>query len=146
MSKTIEWTDAMACGVAEMDRQHHILVDTLAEASEKLTGRVDDPLFERITQDLLAYAIYHFETEEKLMEQYGYAAAAADQASRHVTAHRSFTAQVVAMRDDARTGGPSTAAALLEFLRTWLVDHIMSVDKQLAAFVRAARSAGNEPV
>ena len=140
-NNAIEWSDAMSCGVDEIDRQHQILVDLLAEAAAKLTGRANDPLFDRITQDLLAYAIYHFETEEKLMQKYGYAQAAPDEAKGHIAAHRHFTEQVVAMRDEARTGFPEADAALLHFLREWLVDHIMNTDKRLGGFIRAARSA-----
>ena len=141
MSELIEWSDAMVCGVDAMDRQHRVLVDTLAEASAKLAGRAGDPLFERITQDLLAYAIYHFETEEKLMQQYAYAAKQPDEAGKHIAAHRGFTRQVVAMRDETRTGGPAAEAELLRFLKDWLVDHIMSVDQQFARFVIAARAS-----
>ena len=71
-SEPIQWSDALLTGVAEIDRQHRILVDTLNEARVKLTVETDDPLFEQITRDLLAYAIYHFNTEEQLMQQFGY--------------------------------------------------------------------------
>ena len=135
-SKKIEWSDAMLTGVAEIDSQHHILVDTLSELSTRLTENTVDPMFDRVTRDLLAYAIYHFDTEELLMQQYGYAAAAPDQAARHLAAHRGFAERVVKLRDDARTGKPGAAIALLRFLETWLVDHIMTIDRLLGDFVR----------
>ena len=58
----------MLTGVPEIDRQHRILVDALIEARASLSGDPADPLFERITRDLLAYAIYHFDTEEQSMQ------------------------------------------------------------------------------
>src|SRR5512143_441681 len=124
--ETIQWSDAMRTGVAEMDAQHRILVDTLAEASEKLVGDADARLFDRITRDLLAYAIYHFSTEERLMQEYGYADAAPDAAAAHLAQHRQFSQRVVALRAEADHGGRESRDALLTFLRDWLVNHILT--------------------
>ena len=134
-SKRIEWSDAMLPGVAEMVSQHHILVDNLNEVSTRMAESSVDPMFDRVTRDLLAYAIYHFDTEELLMQQYGYAEAAPGEAARHLAAHRGFAERVVKLRDDARTGKPGAAVALLRFLESWLVDHIMTIDQLLGEFV-----------
>ena len=128
-------SDAMLTGVPEIDRQHRILVDALVEARAKLTGDAADPLFERITRDLLAYAIYHFDTEEQLMRQHGYDASAPDLAAIHRTQHRRFSEQVVALRNAARLGEPGSKAALLSFLEDWLVNHIMTIDQRLGRFI-----------
>ncbi|MBI5889751.1 MAG: hemerythrin family protein [Nitrosomonadales bacterium] len=134
-SEPIQWSDALLTGVAEIDRQHRILVDTLNEAQVKLTSEADDPLFEQITRDLLAYAIYHFNTEEQLMQQHGYATASAEEARVHLAAHRSFSEQVVALRDKARAGKPGSREELLRFLKNWLTNHIMTTDKRLGQFI-----------
>jgi hemerythrin-like metal-binding protein len=134
----LEWNDTLLTGVAEIDRQHRILVDTLIEARTKLTGVPADTLFEQITRDLLAYAIYHFNTEEQLMQQYGYAAAAPAEAEFHLAEHRRFSQEVVALRTEARLGKTGAKAALLSFLEGWLVNHIMTVDKRLGQFIRSA--------
>lgn len=134
-SEPIQWSDALLTGVAEIDRQHRILVDTLNEARVKLTVETDDPLFEQITRDLLAYAIYHFNTEEQLMQQFGYSTASPEEAGAHLAAHRSFSEQVVALRDKARAGNPGSREALLVFLKNWLTNHIMTTDKRLGQFI-----------
>ncbi|MDO8989582.1 MAG: bacteriohemerythrin [Sideroxyarcus sp.] len=144
-SAPIQWNDAMLTGVPEIDKQHRILVDTLNEAQIKLTGEVDDAQFEQITRDLLAYAIYHFNTEEQLMRQYGYAAASSDEAGAHLAAHRSFSERVVALRDKARENKQESREALLVFLKNWLTNHIMTTDKRLAQFIcmqQAKRASG----
>jgi hemerythrin len=135
---SIQWNDTMLTGIAEVDEQHHFLVDTLIEANAKLTDDASDPLFERITRDLLAYAIYHFDTEEQLMMEYGYAAGAPEEAERHLNQHRRFSEKVIAMRNEARTGKPGSRDALLTFLRDWLINHILTTDKQLGRFVLSA--------
>jgi len=133
----LQWNDSMLTGIAGMDAQHRILVDTLSEARTKLTDELADPLFEQITRDLLAYAIYHFDTEEKLMQEYRYADAAPDDAAQHLAQHRYFSERVVALRAEARKGRPGSRDALLAFLQDWLVNHILSSDKRLAEFIRS---------
>lgn len=139
---SIQWNDTMLTGVAEMDAQHRILVDTLIEAKTKLTGDLSDPLFEQITRDLLAYAIYHFETEEKLMQEHHYADAAPDDAAQHLAQHRYFSERVVALRAEARKRQPGSRDALLAFLQDWLINHILTSDQRLGLFVASARQGG----
>jgi hemerythrin len=134
-SGPLQWSDAMLAGVAEIDRQHRVLVDALNEARAKLSDDSFDPLFERITRDLLGYAIRQFDAEERLMRERGYAAVAPE-AALHVAQHRGFLEKVAALRDAARRGEPGSKAALLAFLEDWLANHIMTVDKRLGQFIR----------
>jgi|GEM_PF-321449 hemerythrin-like metal-binding protein len=134
-SDPIQWSDSMLTGVTEIDQQHRILVDTLNAAKVKLTSEADNSLFEKITRDLLAYAIYHFNAEEQLMKQFGYAAAVPEEAKLHLAAHRHFSEQVVALRAEAREGKPYSRDALLDFLKNWLTNHIMTTDKRLGEFI-----------
>jgi hemerythrin-like metal-binding protein len=132
----IEWTDKLATGVAEIDRQHRYLVDAINDANYKLTNFPDPKLIEQITKDLLGYAIYHFETEEDLMRQHGYADEQTVDAAVHQKQHRDFSAQVIAVRDTLRSGNQVSIQDLLGFLNSWLVNHIMNTDQLLAAFIR----------
>jgi hemerythrin-like metal-binding protein len=132
-------SDAMLTGVPEIDRQHRILVDALIEARASLSGDAADPLFERITRDLLAYAIYHFDAEEQAMRRHRYDADAPDAAAMHLTEHRRFSERVVALRQAARMGEPGSRAALLSFLEDWLANHIKTVDKRLGQFILGKR-------
>jgi len=144
-TQAIVWNDSFATGVAEIDEQHMILVHTVNEAAV-LAARDDSPdAIERITRDLLSYALYHFETEERLMEEYGYAEGASADAHGHLEAHRAFSARVVATRERLKSGEPVAMDDVIQFLKGWLVNHILTVDKKLGAFIvarRLARSRG----
>jgi hemerythrin len=144
-SNPIQWSDAMLNGVDEIDQQHRLLVDTLIEATTRLTGGASGPLFDRITRDLLAYAIYHFNTEEQLMQQYGYADAAPEDAKMHLAEHRRFSQRVVALRNEAKQGSEDSRDALLVFLKDWLINHILTIDKRLGQFLCSARAASRAP-
>lgn len=132
----IEWSDALSTGVEEIDSQHRILVAILNEANAKLCDSHSGRMFDQITKDLLGYAIYHFDTEEGLMKQYGYVE---PDAERHRQAHRAFSAKVVKVRRDMQDWHDDTCAELLTFLNDWLVEHIRNTDRQLAEFILRAR-------
>jgi len=140
VQQLLVWDESYATGVAEIDEQHMILVHTLNEASIKLAGDASIDQLEQITQDLLAYALYHFETEETLMQEYGYEEGAAQDQAIHLEQHRAFSAKVVAVRESLKSGHMIAPADLLAFLNQWLVNHILNTDKRLGAFIVAKRA------
>jgi hemerythrin-like metal-binding protein len=136
----LEWTDALKTGVVEIDEQHMILVHTLNEAAEKLTREATAETLGQITQDLLSYALYHFETEEELMQEYGYREAEGEGMQRHLDQHRGFSTKVVSVREGLKSGNLIAPKDLIGFLNDWLVNHIQHTDRSLAAFVLAKRN------
>lgn len=136
----IEWTEKLITGVPEIDKQHRVLVDSINEANIRLMDDHDIKVVEQITKDLLSYAIYHFETEEDLMQQMGYERESAADAQLHQKQHREFSAQVLAVRDGLRDGKAISREDLLSFLNGWLVSHIMNTDQRLGAFIKQKRN------
>lgn len=132
----IVWNDALSTGIEEIDSQHRVLVATLNVANAKLRDDPSGSLFDQITKDLLGYAIYHFDTEEGLMKQYGYGELDAE---RHRQAHRAFSAEVVRARQGMQDSHGDACAQLLTFLNDWLVEHIRGTDRHLAEFILRAR-------
>jgi len=140
MPTPILWNDAMLTGVEEIDRQHRVLVSTLNEIIESLPHGANEETAERVTRDLLGYTLYHFETEQGLMESHGYLEAFGFDAQSHLTQHRAFTERVEAMRERVNRGEPLDVPSLLRFLRQWLVGHIMNTDRRLGDFILACRA------
>ena len=137
--QALAWNDSFATGVPEIDEQHMILVHTLNEASVRLANDASLESLERITQDLLSYALYHFETEEQLMQTYGYPEGSGADVAQHLEQHRAFSAKVVQVREGIKQGTPVAPEDLLGFLNGWLVNHILNTDKKLGAFIAARR-------
>lgn len=134
-SAPIEWSDTLLTGVAEIDHQHRILVGILIEARARNTRRPAGRQFERLTRELLAYAIYHFDTEEQLMRQAGYDIASPEAFADHLAGHRDFSERLVALRAEARLGNKEAQAALLPFLEDWLIKHIRATDQGVGQFI-----------
>ena len=137
----LEWDETFATGVDEIDEQHMILVHTLNEASKTLGKDSSIETLKSITQNLLSYALYHFETEEELMQEYGYSVETEADAEDHLNQHRSFSRKVVSVRDGINSGVPIEAGELLEFLNQWLVNHILKTDQKLGKFILSKRAS-----
>ncbi len=136
---TIEWDDAFLTGVEEIDQQHKILVNILNDAISRVQTENSRELLLQITRELLAYALYHFETEETLMLNYQFQDVEQVQMAEHIQQHRDFTQQVLAVRDELSAGIEVDAIELLDFLYQWLFNHIMKTDKALANEILARR-------
>jgi hemerythrin-like metal-binding protein len=127
------WNDDFVTGVARIDEQHRVLVNTLNEAHARLGDNPNRDLLDDITRNLLSYAIYHFETEETLMQASDYRAAHPEDEARHQAEHRDFSKTVVGLRNDIKDGQLVGREELISFLSNWLVNHILSTDKKLGA-------------
>lgn len=137
---TIEWQAQFETGVAEIDAQHRVLIQTLNEANARLRVETRREAIDQLLTDLLAYALYHFETEESLMREYDYPTHEAAMAQAHVAQHRQFTAMVVRTRERFAATGELDREALLAFLNHWLSTHILTIDKALGRFLVRAKS------
>ena len=131
----IVWSSRFVTGVMEMDDQHMILVDLLNTATRRLSDASGGTAISQIVLDLLSYAIYHFETEESLMEEYDYAGTAPEDAARHLEQHRAFSAKIVAAHERLKTGDNVDADELMGFIHDWLINHILGTDRALAAHI-----------
>jgi len=137
--KPMLWQDSFNTGVEEIDEQHRILVNTINEAGVTLSENSNIDVLEQITNDLLSYALYHFETEEELMQEYGYGEESTEDADAHLAQHRNFSATVVEVKDGLRGGKPISKDDLLSFLQNWLANHILNTDKKLGTFINNKR-------
>ncbi len=133
--QSVEWKETMATGIGSIDKQHRYLVDTLRLANEKLLCGDDDALLVEIVKEMLGYAITHFETEEGLMQRYDYAAACPEEANDHISQHREFSRQVVAVYDQLQEGRHVSRQEVLMFLNNWLQDHLLGIDQLLGRFL-----------
>lgn len=93
-------------------------------------GRGKDALGS-ILDGLISYTKTHFANEERYMKQHSFPAFAA-----HKAEHDALTAQVIDVQKKYNSG--ATAALSMEvmnFLKNWLVKHIMGTDKGYSSFL-----------
>lgn len=79
---------------------------------------------------LKSYVAHHFELEEEYMQTLDYPGTEA-----HIRSHRNFDKKVRDMLADQTFYDDNFANELRDFLNDWLTNHIMTIDKDLEAFI-----------
>ena len=132
------WGPKLQLGFAEIDKQHKRLVEivnTLHDAMREGRGR---EAVAPVLNELVSYTTSHFAFEEKLMDQYGVSTSAA-----HKVEHKKLVSDVVDFKRKFDAGSATITLELMEFLSSWLSNHILKTDKALVAELAAkgAKSA-----
>ena len=76
------------------------------------------------------YTKTHFKNEERIMQQHNYI-----HLVEHQAEHNKFVAQVEDLYEKYKSGSLAITISLINFLKTWLVDHIQGSDKKFGLSV-----------
>jgi len=83
-----------------------------------------------ILEELIGYTASHFELEEQYMTRYAY-----PEYKGHKAIHDKLVGQVLELKSAVAAGKNIISIDLMNFLKDWLQNHIMSIDKKLGAFL-----------
>jgi len=128
----IEWSPAIQVGFPEIDKQHQRLVEIANDLNTAMHSGGGTQAAGKILNELVDYTVKHFAYEESQMNKHGYA----DQEA-HKEAHRKLVAEVSAFKAKFDSGEAAITVELLGFIRDWLLNHILKVDKALAKDLNA---------
>lgn len=133
----LEWTKQLGTGVPAMDDEHQRLIEQYNRMVEALLVDNDvDALQERfaaMTADVRA----HFAEEERLMIEVGYSGYL-DHRAEHEKLLRDSEDFLWSIR---RRFEANECAALVKFVKYWLVGHIERADKQFGRFLTGDKAA-----
>jgi len=127
MTAKIIWDSSFETGIPKVDIQHKHLVDIINSLVDAIGHAPADSLKD-IVGKLKDYALYHFQTEEKIMEDAVY-----HDLQAHRAEHAAFVDQILLFDLDIILATEGLAWDMLHFLRGWLTNHILVVDKKFAA-------------
>jgi len=138
----LEWDPRFSVRIAEIDQQHKKLIglinrlhesmrqaggrDALETAIEELSAQAT------VINEMVEYSSYHFSTEEKYMRQYVY-----PDFEKHKKEHEYFINKVRTLKSDFDGGQAILSSQIMEFLKKWLSDHILGMDKKYEPFFQA---------
>jgi hemerythrin len=135
MELFVEWEDKYSVGVEKIDNQHKRLIDIINRLYYSRGNKTHAVLGETI-QELIDYTKTHFTDEEQLMRENGY-----PDYEAHKKKHESFIEKVKEFKneyqkvDDDLLEDYSLVTEILLFLKTWLCDHILVVDKEYSPYL-----------
>jgi hemerythrin-like metal-binding protein len=131
------WTPALNIDVPEIDAQHKALFERASRFHAAVRAREHNFRLEDLFGYLANYARVHFAAEEQFMRDVGYPGLA-----EHVQEHSGFSHKLLSLVPQWESEDDLTAAlaGMLEFLDSWLIDHVTKSDQRIADYVRSRRN------
>lgn len=125
--KKINWSEQYRTGISVMDADHRKLIVIINRFSEALSVNSSKVETIKIYESLLNYTVTHFEHEESLMKKYNY-----PDSENHFQIHKDLVGEVLELKKDKKYIFPEN---IIDFLNSWLIDHILETDKKLGEFL-----------
>ncbi len=120
----IEWTDELSVGIKVIDAQHKVLVKFINDLDQAQKEKREHKELAFIIDGLVDYTIRHFQYEEYQFKKHGYG-----DSDEHKKEHEALTQTVLGFKEQFDKGDLSFGPSIMDFLKEWLVDHIMKTDK-----------------
>ncbi len=128
----INWKNEFSVGVKEMDEQHKKLLGMINRLIEEQHTLTDPRTIADLLTEMTDYAQVHFRAEEFLMAEYGY-----EQISAQEKQHQAFIDKTISFYSASDIGPNVLSVALLDYLGTWLVGHILQEDMKYKNFFKS---------
>jgi len=126
----IAWTDEYSVNIREIDNQHRGLFALLNKLFDAKGSNQEREILAGILSELVEYTETHFATEERHMKLYDYP----DLAS-HIKEHEAFIQKVADFQQRFEDGKAGLDISILNFLLSWLKNHIQGSDKAFGPFL-----------
>ncbi len=126
----IAWKDDYLTGIRLVDDQHQHLVRLINGLAASVAAGKTAKALETTLPALASYIEHHFSTEENLMKRHGYPGA-----TGHKGQHGEFAAKIAGWKTQG-SDSDLVARQLLNYLKQWLLLHIVATDKATCAWLR----------
>ena len=136
----MEWSEELSVNVKEIDDQHKKLVGMLNELHAAMQAGHGKDVLGGVIGGLADYTAYHFSTEEKYFDEFGYPEAAA-----HKAQHREFIQKISEFQAGFAKGAVLLSITVMNFLCDWIREHIKESDKKYGPFFNSHGLARSQP-
>jgi hemerythrin len=131
----VHWSPNLSVGSEEIDSEHAELIDLLNSlAADVEAGAERESTLEGLDR-LISGTEQHFRHEEEIMAREDY-----PDLYYHRRIHQALMNEIRNFRGDSEDGmkiGPEVT----DFIRTWLINHIIESDKQLGGYLQGRVTA-----
>ncbi len=126
-----KWKEEYSVGVEKFDLQHKKIIQFLNQLYGAMEDKTSKEAVGKILDNMTIYAAMHFQTEEKYMKKYNYPGLDA-----HKQKHEDFVAKVLDFKEKFHEGSLMLSLKVVNFLKSWLKEHIMGTDKEYTSFFK----------
>ncbi len=128
----IAWKEIYETGIVALDDEHRKLIDEINRLYEAVRDKRGETVLGDILAMLESYTVDHFQHEEKLMKEYDFPGLA-----DHKKVHQELIDAIQDLKNRFTAGTEELARELLKFLRVWVLEHIIDVDKKYGSFLES---------
>lgn len=128
----IVWKEVYQTGIVALDNEHKQLIAQINRLYEAIRDKRGAGALGETIRMLLEYTEQHFQHEEQLLAQFHFPGR-----EDHLEAHRSLRQQVEELEMRCAAGSEELARELFNFLRAWLLEHILEVDKKYGVYLES---------
>ena len=137
----VTWHNSYSVGIKLIDEQHMKLIGL----ANKLFGSYmsghektkSDSIFTSIISEIKEYVVYHFITEERVMERINYSSY-----KIHKEEHIIFAQGIFHRLDEFNHGKSNASLSLAYYLKDWIHQHVAISDKQLGMYLLDMKKKG----
>ena len=126
----LKWANEYSVKIQAIDNQHVKLVNLINQLHSAMKEAKGKEVVGKIIEELVAYTKFHFTAEEKIMQDNNYPGFPA-----HKKEHENLTKKVIEFQDNYNNGRAPLSMEIMQFLKDWLVNHIMKVDKEYSPYL-----------
>ena len=119
----LTWKPDYSVGDTEIDSDHRYLFDLINSFHDAFTRNRSRREILRLFNRLVSYSEEHFQREEKMMASRGHPGL-----EQHRNSHARLFGAIFDLQEKLETGSVRIERDTVEFLRTWLTDHIVGND------------------
>ena len=128
----ITWNSTYSVNVKEIDLQHQKLIALINQLHDGMKAGKGQEITGKILSDLADYTKFHFGYEEKLFDQTKYPDTMVQKRQ-----HSDLVKQVVNYISKFQKGEAILTMELMNFLKDWLMNHIVATDKKYTSFLNS---------
>lgn len=132
--KLIEWSSIYSVGYEDIDEQHNKLIDLINEMFSAFSEGLAEKKIAKILTELIAYTQYHFDLEEKYFYKHNF-----PETEEHIKEHQGFVASIIKFQEDLIKGKENTHYEVFEYMKKWLVNHILVSDIKYSTFYKGLK-------
>ena len=118
-----EWDEHFETGIESIDDQHKLLVKHINQFHDSMMDGQGSATVGVTLEKIIAYASFHFDHEEKLFNQTNFPLT-----EEHKIQHQKLVEQISSFKTKHNNGDNGISVELMQFLKRWLVDHILEED------------------
>lgn len=126
----MDWDEKYATNIKDIDEQHKKLFTIINKFFDALSNAKGNEVVGEILQEFERYTVEHFSTEEKKMASKNY-----PDFATHKKYHEECIQKIKEFIAQHKSGKVHISIATFSFLKDWLMQHVLVVDKKYVPFL-----------